>query len=78
MKLDNNYKFEPEKLSLWDRFFNRRRKIVIEEGREGWCNYRRDEFSINVHEIRYMREFVKYAIVDRLTGSVTLKKDYLD
>lgn len=63
----------PEKLNLWDRIFNRYRKEVMEEGNESWTAYR--QFGGNV---RYGRDYVKYKIVDRLTGSVTIKKEYLN
>lgn len=77
MKTENNLKFEPEKLSIWDRWFNRYRKVVIEEGTENW---QRNKHGINleIYQTRFQRDFVKYAIVDRITGSVTIKKQYLN
>ncbi len=62
-----------EKLNLWDRLFNRYRKEVMEEGNELWTAYRPFGGSV-----RYGRDYVKYKIIDRLTGSVTIKKEYLN
>lgn len=77
MKTENNLKFEPEKLSLWDRLFNRYRKVVIEEGQESWKSNKYG-LNIDIYTTYYYRNFVKYAIVDRLTGSVTIELDYLN
>lgn len=66
----------PEKLNLYDRFFNRYRKIPIEEGCETWERLERDAWYQWVRE--YRRDFIVYEIVDRLTGSVEIKKVYLN
>lgn len=76
---------KPEKLNLWDRFFNRYRKEIIERGKERWYQYYSDSTfnEINnrvgqqVPNSRTIKEFVKYKIIDRLTGSETIKKEYL-
>lgn len=60
---------EPEKLSLWDRFFNRYKKIIKKEGSETWEYY--------YSGIEFKRCFVEYLIIDRLTGSETIEKEYL-
>lgn len=70
---DNN-----EKLSLWDRFFNRYKKVIVQEGTEGWTSRRRCPYTDVVYEqYDYSRRFVKYKIVDRVTGSETIKIEYL-
>lgn len=69
--------FQPEKLNLWDRFFNRHRKEVISRGQECWKRYRPGFWS-SVYYIDYTRYWVEYRIVDRLTGSITLKREYLN
>jgi len=71
-----------EKLSLWDRFFNRYKKVIIEEGKETFAEY----YSLNdflypgqrIPDSDYKRCFVKYKIIDRLTGSETIEKVYLN
>lgn len=63
-----------EKLNLWDRFFNRYRQEIIEEGKETWFHHL-DGVKLPYSE--YTRSFVKYKITDRLTGSVTIKKVFL-
>lgn len=67
--------FTPEKLNLWDRFFNRYRKIVIEEGKENWY---KTYNGIKIPNSDYSEDFVKYKIIDRLTGSETIKKEFLN
>lgn len=71
-----NYKeaYPPEKLNLYDRFFNRYRKIPIEQGRETWHKWHQNYWNRWLEE--FTREFVVYEIVDRLTGSVEIKKVY--
>ena len=68
---------ELEKLSLWDRFFNRYRKEIHNRGEETWnrTNYR---YGVVVSSQPYTRNWVEYKIFDRVTGSVTIEKDYLD
>ncbi len=67
--------YQPEKLSMWDRFFNRTKKIAVEQGTENWSqaspyfqNYKRE----------YSRNYVIYHIIDRLTGGFTIEKEYLE
>ena len=68
----------PEKLSLWDRLFNRYRREVHGRGQEKWgstptCN------GLPIGEPRlYFRDWVEHRTVDRLTGSYTIKRDYLN
>ncbi len=64
---------QPEKLSLWDRIFNRYRKEIAEEGSETWTNYEIPECPR-----KYTRNFVKYRVIDRVTGSETIEKKYLN
>ena len=58
---------EPEKLSMWDRIFNRYRTSVIAQGTEKWNKY---QPSTGKQLMTYSRDFVKYQKIDRLTGSV--------
>lgn len=71
----------PEKLNLWDRLFNRYRKEVINRGQEKWFrifNTPLSEAGIqDPQRISYIRTFVDYKVVDRLTGSETIKRDFL-
>ncbi len=69
---------EPEQLNLWDRLFNRYRKEVANRGvtlqkttpiRWGQC---RDDLASS-QELNW----VEYRIIDRLTGSETIKREYL-
>jgi len=63
----------PEKLNLWDRLFNRYRIEVHSISDETW--------NTNVYGIttrKYHRDAVTYKKIDRLTGSETLYKEYLD
>ncbi len=63
-----------EKLNLWDRFFNRYKKEIIEEGSELWERFTNGPVA---PPHKFTRRFVKYKIIDRLTGSETLEKVYL-
>jgi hypothetical protein len=68
-----------EKLSLWDRFFNRYRKTIRNKGSETWIrrhyNY---SYDGEVYKYEYLRNYVEYTIIDRVTGSETIEKVYLD
>ena len=65
----------PEKLSLWDRFFNRYRKTIHNRGTEEWYE---SSFGVKIPRSEFKRSFVEYLVVDRLTGSETLEKEYLN
>lgn len=69
----------PEKLSLWDRLFNRYRKEIHQRGSEPWTFRVRNEYGqiVTGSESRCTRQFVEYKIVDRLTGSERIERDYL-
>jgi len=68
---------QPEKLNLWDRIFNRYRTEVVEEGESQWCS--RDTWGREMVNSRYVRSYIKYRRIDRLTGSVVeVYKRYLD
>lgn len=66
----------PESLSLWDRLFNRARREIIEEGTETWGKQHAPYIEGSTQY--FSRDFVKYKIVDRLTGSEKIKKEYLN
>jgi hypothetical protein len=71
-----------EKLSLWNRFFNRYKRVIIEDGKETFSEYYPlSDFLYPGQKIPnsdYERCFVKYKIIDRLTGSERIEKEYLD
>lgn len=70
---------QPENLNLWDRLFNRYRKEIIKEGSEQWFSYPSHVTWVTEEmKIKYLRQFVKYRIIDRVTGSETIKKEYLN
>lgn len=66
-----------EKLSLWDRLFNRYRKTIRNKGTETWIhrNYR---YGVETSKYEFDRNYVEYTITDRVTGSETIEKVYLD
>lgn len=67
----------PEKVSLWDRWFNRYRKTVYNRGSESWGS--RDTcYGVQVGYHEYNRNFVEYLVVDRVTGSERIEKEYLN
>jgi hypothetical protein len=73
--------YQPEKLNLWDRLFNRYRKEVAERGLENWSKTYQDSFTgLPLESTRqtYCRDWVDYRIIDRLTGSVTIEREYLN
>lgn len=67
---------QPEKLNLWDRIFNRYRKEIFEKGTENWIRCPMGFKSS--FDIKYSRDFIKYKIIHRVTGSETIKKEYLN
>lgn len=73
---------QAEKLNLWDRLFNRYRKEIVEQGEENWDKfYGRSYYYCAGQKIpnsTYVRNFVVYKIIDRLTGSEELQKVYLN
>jgi hypothetical protein len=65
----------PEKLNLWDRWFNRYRRIVLQRGKGRWHN------TWNGHRIpgsEFVRNWVEYRVIDRLTGSERIEREYLN
>ncbi len=64
-----------EKLNLWDRIFNRYRKVVIDRDYEQW--FYRDENGVRIANSEHKREYVRYKIIDRVTGSETIEKEYI-
>lgn len=65
----------PEKLNLWDRVFNRYRKEVIEETTEIWHETYKSKKLVGSE---YKRRIIKYRVIDRVTGSETITREYLD
>lgn len=71
--------FTPEKLNLWDRFFNRYRKEVIKQDKELWETYNTlHGVIVGKAKREYERSVVHYRIVDRLTGSERIEIEYLN
>lgn len=68
----------PEKLTLWDRWFNRYRREVKDQGAEQWQTTRTYHGMPVGEPDEYTRHWVEYRIIDRLTGSETLERTYLD
>lgn len=71
----------PEKLSIWDRLFNRYRTEVVARGEEDWqlIPTGLDDLMIaSTHPYVYRRDWVDYRMVDRLTGSETISRTYLN
>lgn len=66
-----------EKLSLWDRIFNRYRKTIRKQGSETWTN-RNYHYGIEMDKYEYTRNYVEYTVTDRVTGSETIEKEYLN
>lgn len=65
---------QPEKLNIWDRFFNRYRRTIHSTKLETWSARSR-----NGHELyKYQREYIDYLVIDRLTGSEKIERVYLD
>ncbi len=77
---------QPEKIGIWDRFFNRKRKEIVEQGKESWqkiysnsnLNIALNQAGKAVPDSSYERCFVIYKIIDRVTGSETIEKEYLN
>ena len=65
---------QPEKLNLWDRIFNRRQRVVHDRGSETW----QGRSQITHEMVRYQRDYVEYRIIDRLTGSERIEREYLN
>ena len=65
----------PEKLNLWDRMFNRYRKVIVSEHVEKWHKTTLEGYPVPGTD--FTRNFVKYRIIDRLTGSEKLVKEYI-
>lgn len=64
-----------EKLNLWDRLFNRRKKIIIGRGKQ---DFHMTYEGQRLPNSEYQRSWVEYKIIDRLTGSETIMREYLD
>lgn len=71
-------KHTPEQLNIWDRFFNRYRREVMERDYEVWEKVRRNLVTGQSYSFEFQREVVLYRIVDRVTGSEEIKKEYLN
>ncbi len=68
----------PERLNLWDRLFNRYRKEVADRGQSLWQTTHTYGGVVIGEPSEYYRNWVEYRIIDRLTGSETIKREYLN
>lgn len=68
-------KYEIERLSWWDRIFNRHKLVFIETREETW---KRTLYNIESLTYRYKREVAVYHKVDRLTGCYEIVLKYLN
>lgn len=66
---------EPEKLTIWDRIFNRYRTVIVEQGTEIWTKFN-SQTGADIKS--YSRDFVRYKKIDRVTGSETIILTYLN
>ena len=65
----------PEKLNLWDRIFNRKRREIINRGQETWVETYNGQRLANSE---FVRRWVEYKVIDRLTGSEKIERHYLN
>lgn len=66
---------KPEKLGIWDRIFNRYRKEIYSKGNETWNGYFQ---GYKIPNSEYNRHYVEYKIIDRVTGSERIEKEYFN
>lgn len=66
---------QPEKLTLWDFFFNRYRREVLTRSSERW--FKTAPGTGKIPNSEYTRDYVDYKIIDRHTGSETIERKYL-
>ena len=78
----NNTINQPEKLSLWDRLFNRYRKVIHQRGHETWEKRYGAGSILHPGQVvpcsGYNRDWIEYKIIDRVTGSETIDRVYLN
>ena len=70
----------PEKISMWDRFFNRYKREIHKEGNETWASYYdiyHPRFGVEIPGSEYDRRYIEYKVIDRVTGSETIEREYL-
>lgn len=69
----------PERLSLWDRWFNCERREIAKRGQENW-SYVTTSCGIPLESTRRttVRDYVDYRIIDRVTGSERIEREYLN
>lgn len=65
----------PEKLSLWDRLFNRYRREIVQQGQTE-CYHAM--YGVRLLNSEHVRDWVLYKVIDRVTGSEELEKVYLN
>ena len=62
---------KPEKLNLFDSFFNRYHKEIIGREKNTWI---KTYGGIKIPNSEHSRSYVDYKVIDRLTGSETIKR----
>jgi hypothetical protein len=65
----------PENLNLWDRLFNRYRRVLLDRGAVQRSSYRDD---VKIPGSEFISQWVEYTVIDRLTGSETIEREYLN
>lgn len=65
----------PEKLSLWDRLFNRYRREIVQQGQSTFLY---EKYGYMLPGSEHTRDWVLYRVIDRVTGSEELEKVYLN
>jgi hypothetical protein len=67
-------KFAPERLNLWDRMFNRYKTEYYQRGNDTWTKH---YYGTEVPGSDYNRSWIEHLVIDRLTGGVEIKRQYL-
>lgn len=65
---------QPEKINIWERCFNRYRKEIHNRGSDTW---HRSLYGSKLPNSEYNRDWVEYKIIDRVTGSEEIEREYL-
>lgn len=58
--------------------FNRYRRVIHDRGTESWSKHYSMQGVQIADPIYYDRNFIEYRIIDRLTGSERIEREYLN
>lgn len=67
---------QPEKINIWERWFNRYRKEIHNRGSDTWHMVRRGD-GVSIPNSNHNRDWIEYKIIDRVTGSEKIEREYL-